>query len=288
MAIPAAVGGWGGGGYTQTGIRLAMYPSTVRGVPIELQQSTGSTLASSNWTSVFFPPSTRGPLFYTATLPISTKRYYFRARHTGGGYSAGAFTPTVSARPVVIPEFIPPVTVNAVGNVEVPGANIIISSGNAPVVGSQNTTSVVTKSIRFPASALLRESTAFREGRGIGTFAIGNNTSGNYQWQYVMPKGITITHVRYCGTLRPTTTQVSLLKFYRVSTAGIASLVATLTMTTGAALSRAVISSSLLSEAVGDANDFIGHVELKTSTAGKPSVIYSEIEYAMGNYQKSY
>lgn len=288
MAIPSAVGGWGGGNYRPTGILVAAYPSTVRGVPIEIQNSTSTGAASSNWGSIFLPPSTRGPLFHTYNLPLSTKRYYFKARHNGGGFGAGSFTPIVSARPVALPDFMPPITLNAAGNIEAPGANIIISSGNAPVVGSQNSTSFVTKTLRFPASALLRESTTYSEGRGIGTFVIALNSSGKYQWQFVMPQGVTISRVRYCGTLRPTTTQISELKFYRVSTAGSASLVATLTMTTGAVLGRAVISSSALSETVTNATDFIGEVSLKTSTAGYPSVIYGEVEYQMASYVKAY
>lgn len=290
MAIPASVGGWGGGSVKQIGIKLALFPSTSRGIPIELQQSTGSTLASSQWTSVFMPPSTRGGnLQYTANLPLSTKRYYFRARHVGGGFSAGPFTPTVSARPVVIPDYPPPLTVNAAGNLEIVGADILISSGNKPRVGSQNTTSFITKTQRFSMDLFAPALSTRRYARGIGTLVIGATGSSNiFNAAYPIPKGVTVTGFAYAGGRRNTTAQVSKVELYRISTAGIATLVTTLTMTTGSTAGIVTITSSALSVAVSSAQNVIARAYLKTTTkANVPAMVYSDITYTMPDYTKA-
>lgn len=286
MAIPAAVGGWGGGGVKQTGIKLVLYPSTQRAIPIELQQSTGSTLASSQWTSVFLPPSTRGSnLQYTAALPLSTKRYYFRARHTGGGFSAGAFTPTVSARPVVIPDYSLPITINAAGNLEVVGANVIISSGNRPTVGSQNTASYLTKTVRYSADIFAPAINTFKYSRGVGTLVIGSTgSSAFFNADIPLAKGVTITQVAYRGGRRKTTGQISKIELYRISTAGIGTLVTTLTMTTGST-AQATITSSALSVAVSSAQNVIARAYLKSTTAvNQPAIVNMDVTYRMPDY----
>lgn len=290
MAIPAAVGGWGGGTVKQTGIKLALYPSTQRGIPIELQQSTGSTLASSQWTSVFLPPSTRGgSLQYTATLPLSTKRYFFRARHTGGGFSAGAFTPTVSARPVVIPDYPPPITVNAAGNVEVPGANFLISSGNAPKVGSQNSTSYLTKQVRFSGALFepTRSTYSYIRSNVVALTPRGSTETKFFVYNFPLPPGVTLTSVTmaYRRFKNSSTASLSIYKFSSNGATG--TPIASLTGTTSTASAYRTIGTTvtqLISTAIGVA----GFMTLKTSqaTTDKALLAWVRFTYRMPSYDK--
>ena len=289
MAIPEGVGGWGGGSLRRTGIQVAAYPSTVRGVPTELQNATASSAASSKWSSVILSPSTRGPLFYTYEFPLSTQRAYFRARHNGGGYGPGSFTPTVSARPALIPDIIPPVSLNAAGNVEAPGADIWISSGNKPRVGSQNTTSYLTKTLRFSADLFTPNNNVFKFSKGVGTLVIGTtNSSAHFNMDLPLPNGTTLTKIAYRGGRRSTTGQISKVELYKISSAGIATLVSTLTMTTGST-AQATITSSALTVAISSAQHAIARAYLKATTASnRPAIVFCDITYRMPSYARTY
>lgn len=288
MAIPAAVGGWGGGTVKLTGIKLALFPSTSRGIGIELQQSTGSTLASSQWTSVFMPPSTRaGSLQYTANLPLSTKRFYFRARHSAsGGFSAGPFTPTVNARPVVIPDYSSPITVNSMGNVEVPGADILISSGNKPKVGSQNTTSYKPKDLIIPFSELAPANNNSKWAFS-SAYVHPNSTGGSTLYApVVLPLSAVITTLgaRLYKNGAPDTVTVELLRLN--TTGGVTTLRQHIY---SAGSSFLTLSTGITPETVTSTKHYVLRVTFGNTAAGANERFYwYKLTYRMPNYDIAY
>jgi len=236
-------------------------------------------------------------LFFTYNLPLSTKRHYFRGRHIGGGYSNGSFTAQVSAKPVVIPQINQPIVINAAGNVEVPGANILISSGNSPRVGSQNSTSYLTKTIRFSANNFKATKDTFKfNSTSIGRFTVGStNTSGIYDMILAVPKGVTVTKLSYTGIRRSTAGEVSKVTLYKVvtiaTTAGTivnATVLSTMTMTTGTAF-LATIDSSAFAVGIGSSENFVARLSLKTkATATRPSAAWLDLTYRMPSYDRAY
>lgn len=95
--------------FRKAGITVEIYPSTVRWLMVELQSASANSTVSSAWQSHLLGPSTGAPLRHTLALPYSTRLTYMRARHPAGqGYSAGPFTPTISARPKLTPDVARP------------------------------------------------------------------------------------------------------------------------------------------------------------------------------------
>lgn len=148
----------------QSGIIVGMTPST--GSPrfnTELQISTQSSTASTAWASVFLNPTT-AQYRYAFTVGLSTRSYYFRARHFLAGWSNGPFTATVNAKPVLLPDILQPLmpVLNSKSNVEVLGGDLYLSSAKTAIVGSQQATGNLTKTIRVAHSIFVPETSADR------------------------------------------------------------------------------------------------------------------------------
>lgn len=168
------------------GIVVGVYPSTQRGLSIEVQSATANSTLSSKWTPAALPPSSgTTATLYRFIVPLSTRRYYFRARSFGAGFTASTYTPVVSALPTTLPVIVPFPTIypslNAAGNIETPGANVLISSGNAPKVGSQNTSSFVRKIIRIPGVQFRPASTNFHLNSTAGQWVKNASVSATTQ-----------------------------------------------------------------------------------------------------------
>src|SRR6266850_747477 len=224
----------------QSGIVIGFKPTTGKRYRIELKRSTQSSTASTNWTSIFLDPTSRG-FTYRDELPLSTRTYYYRARQLGVGSSNSSYSLTVSAKPQRFPEVWKPLSLghNNLGNVEVLGGDLWLSSAKTARVGQQLSTGLITKTIRFSGDSFIPltnlSSTAVAQiSRGIGTLTMVISTkSVGLNALYILPKGVTVT--KYSGRGRQGTTKAKqVIKLYRISTAGVASSVATLTFTAAA------------------------------------------------------
>lgn len=279
--------------YRWAGVTVEVYPSTVRGLTVEIQAATANTTATSMWRSHVIGPSTGGePMRYTVPVAYSTTPYYFRARHpAGAGYSNGPFTPTISARAKVTPDVVRPfiMQMGYQGNVEAPsGSDVFVSSSKTVKVGTQPTTGSRTKSLRWPADQFLPVSTGQKYNRGVGSLSVGTTGSTNaMQALYVFPKGITLTKYRIRGR-RSTAGETLTVTLYRVSTGAVASTVSTIVFgVTGAA--QGTVESTVLNETVGDSNYYIAKLSLASkAVATLPFVVYTEFDYTMPNYAAQY
>lgn len=273
--------------WKRSGVVVGLFPSTRARLPIELQfTSAGATAASSKWTSLLLPATTLGEVMSTCVLPLSTKRYYFRARHrAAGGFATtnGPFTSVISAKPTTLGPIVVASPVNAAANVEVPGADIWVSSGNKPRVGSQNTTSYVTAKLRIPYAALLprTKNTFWNSSKGwIGTTGT-TGTASSFFAPAPIPSGVTITKINLLtwGNGAPDTIGVKLLRLSNSSGAGVS------------------ISTAIMTGGHGWVNTTLGTTELVTSTksyvievsmAGNNKFAWYDITYRRPDYAKVY
>ena len=91
-----------GGGFI-SGILVGISPST--GLwRVELQRSSG-TVSSTAWVGITTLATDGASTSYLDNLPLDNGIRNYRARHTASGYTAGAWSTRVSARPVNIQEF---------------------------------------------------------------------------------------------------------------------------------------------------------------------------------------
>lgn len=273
----------------RSGIILGISPSTGGPYRVEIQRSTVNTTASSQWKSIFMDASSLDNRF-TDYLPLSTRTFYYRMRHVSIGMKASSFSAVISAKPDVLPDNLPSLAVrrNNLGNVEFIGADIWLSSSKTAKVGTQATTGKVTKTLRWGADQFLQATTAIRYNRQAGALSVPTtNTTAIVQAHYVLPKGIVVTKYSVRGR-RSTAGEKLVTTLYRISTAGAATAIATLTLgVTG--IGQGTVSSSALSETIGDSNYLIARTTMKSAAfTNLPYIIYSELEYKMPTYITQY
>jgi hypothetical protein len=138
------------GARIQSGVIIGFKPTTGTRYRIELQRATANSTASSKWTSIFLDPTSQ-QFAYRDVLPLSTRTYYYRARQLGIGTTASSFSLTVSAKSQRFPEVLKPLVVshNNLGNVEVLGGDLWLSSSKTTKVGQQQAAGTITKTIRI-------------------------------------------------------------------------------------------------------------------------------------------
>lgn len=277
--------------YKSAGVTVEVYPSTVRGLKIELQSATANSTVSSAWGSHIFGPSTaEGALRYTVPLPESTRLYYFKARHpAGNGYSAGPFLPTISARPKITPDIIRPFMMQMTyqGNVEVPsGSDVYASSSRTIKVGTQVTAGTITKTLRFPHGELVAEtsSTLFAlVDEYIRGSSIGNDNK--FYGSIVVPRGVTITAFRariYSDTFASDTVSIN---FRRVNGDGTSTSLATVATDADATWQTKAAS---VTETVDDETYVIRVTLHPVGIADHARFAWAEIDYTMPSYDKAY
>lgn len=287
MAIPTSMS-LDLGQRTGSGIILGLAPST--GVPfrMELQRSTQSSTASTNWTSIFLDPTSQS-YRYTALLPLSTRTFYFRARHYGLGYSNGPFTATVSAKPAKLPEAFSPLTPmrNSLGNVEVLGGDLWLSSAKTAKVGTQQTAGTITKTVRIGVGEVIPISNAqtFTLQTTEGTLRPGTaGVSAGFMAGVIIPKGATITggavrHFRQNNT----TADASVWDLRKITDTPTATAILSFThATTGWVTTTGSVSQLVGNEAYLFSGSLRGN-----ATPANARFLRAEITYTMPSYDKS-
>lgn len=276
--------------YNPSGITVEVYPSTVRGLRVELQTATANSTVSSNWGSHIFGPSTAGALRYTVPLAPSTRLYYFKARHAAGnGYSAGPFLPVISARPKLTPDIIRPFMMQMTyqGNVEAPsGSDIYASSARTIKVGTQPTAGTITKTLRFPHGELIPEtgSTSYAM---VDAYVRGTATGSDniFYGSIVLPRGVTITAFRariYSDTFA---SDIATVEFRRVNGDGTSTSLGTVQTDADATWQT---KSTSFTETVDD-ETYVMKVTLHpVGVADHARFAWAEIDYTMPSYDKAY
>ena len=275
--------------WKRSGIVIGMFPSTRR-LPIELQMtSAGATAASSKWTSIFLPASSLGEVMSTASIPLSTKRFYFRARHrAAGGFATtnGPFTAVVSAKPTTLEPVQIPAGINAARNVEYPGSDIWISTANKHRIGSQNTTGYKIKDILIPFSELVPQSNASKWGFS-SAYAHPNSTGGSTMYApVVLPLGAVATNIsfRLWKNGAPDAVKVEFLRIN--TTGGVTSLVS---HTYAAGSGFLTYSTAITAETVTSTKHYIVRVSFANTAAGTNERYYwYDITYRMPTYEVAY
>jgi len=200
MALPTSATTKRAGSYAFSGIELGIFPSTDKTLNIELQSATANSTASSMWQSQIFPPTQNADFRFTYMAPFSTRTYYFRARHPAQpGYSAGAFTPTVSAKPTALGTIQRPIMpqMTYAGNVEIPsGSDVWLSSSKTVKVGTQATTGTITRRIRVDAALFQPTSNGQTYLQGGGQVRPGSTATLDLRANVTLPPGIQLTGMK--------------------------------------------------------------------------------------------
>jgi len=275
--------------HTQSGITLEVYPSTVAGLKVELQQATANSTASSLWTSVLLGPTSAGVLRHTAKIPDSTRTLYFRARNPGqAGYSAGPFTPVVFAKPKVQqdmqPRILPQITYQ--GNVEIPsGSDVFLSSAKTVKVGTQPTTGTITKYLLLPFSAFIPPTNAVSYTMITGFVQPGTiNTATSFYCSVSLPNGAKPTSFAI-RVFRENTTDVAKGNFYQTQ----GDIFATKSTATQASTGWATVGgSTFVSFSISTALSYLIGISLNAKAAvANARLAYARIKYVMPSYDRA-
>lgn len=273
---------------TQTGIVLGVHPSTEGTFNTELRVSTQSSTASTAWVTQQLDP-TSGYFTHTVPLPLSTRTYYFQARHTGIGYSNGSYTPVVSAKPVKIAlGGTPKIARGKSGAVEIPLGDVWLTSSKTIKVGTQATTSKEPKTLRIPYSQFVHnKGSAFIMNNGV---LLNSSLSQQaYESGVYLPRGVRLTHILSRGYRSGVTTGSKLIvAFVRYSSLGVGTGLATNTHTAAGWSSQ----GTTLNQTVG-AEGYTLELTMR-STAGPPPAstnatrfTYVDLTYEMPSYVKA-
>ena len=289
MALPSGMSTWTGTP-ERSGIVVGLYPSTLHRLAVELHYSTQTTASTSStkWTIRRVPASSASLLQQTIILPLSTRRWFFKARHKDTGWANGPFTAVVNARPVVLgaKPATPLVRYGFKGNVELPGADLWLQSTKTAKVGTQASTATITKTFIVPHSALVP---------GLDTYTISHTQ--NYissrttnaivvHGPIVLPPNVTITKVE-TGVFRSSTADTLDTKLYEIKTSDAsATLRATLTYSTGTGW-RTLASSAM---SLGTSSPFFS-VQVSMNPAGifgdNARFSWYRLSYKMPSYDRS-
>lgn len=275
--------------YKPAGVTCEVYPSTVRGLKVELQAATANSTASSVWASHIFGPSTGGPLRYTVPIAESTRLYYFRARHpAGNGYSAGPFLPVISARSKLTPDTIHPfvMQMSYQGNMEAPsGSDVFVSSAKTVKVGTQPTTGSLTKPLRVPQESARPDSSTELWEVANGYLQSGSNTIPlDAKAPVALARGVQITKLRM-RSFKETTSDEVIGSLFRISSTGGRTSLSVVTQgSTGWITSE----GSAIAETITTAYSYHVQVFVNPSTAkANARFLWWELDYKMGEYADS-
>lgn len=289
MAIPTSMtGGFFRAFPKPAGLILEAYPSTVRGLTVEIQSATANSTLSSKWNSVIIGPSSLGVLRHKLDVPESTRLVYCRARHPAqAGYSNGPFTPVISARSRSLPwierPFLPQMTYQ--GNIEIPsGSDVFVTSAKTVKVGSQVTSGNVSKTLRYSPLGLVPNSTASHFSRNVNYIQCTNATTVNQQAMapISLPVGVMLTQFR--------------VRFFRAGTSDGAevrinnadeTVVNTIKTLTSTGTSWHTKTSSALTHVVASSRQYHFVANMFGKSAGANSrLAWMELTYKMPDYAK--
>lgn len=269
----------------RSGIIIGLTPSTGKQFRVELQRSTQfASTASSLWTSFLLDP-TSALYRFQDVLPLSTRTYYYKARHTALGYGAGLFTAIVNAKPALFPEIQRPIVpnVNSKGDVEIAG-NLWMTSSKTAKVGTIQTTGTITKTHRIRFEDGFPDSSTQLLSVLNGYVIPGSSRTVGLQAAVLLTPGVRVTKMRI-RSFRGSTGDQILANFTRVSSTG-----GTLSLSTAnvsGATGWITTTGGAVSETISTQYSYYTRVVLnKAGTTGEVRFMFWEFLYAMPDYQK--
>lgn len=290
MAFPTSMNVEFRGRYKPAGITVECYPSTVRGLRVEVQAATANSTATSVWSSHILPPSSAGVLRYTVPIPESTRLYYLKARHpAGNGYSNGPFTPTISARAKLTPNVIRPfvMQMSYQGNVETPsGSDVFVSSSKTIKVGTQPTTGTVTKIHRIRWEDGIPDTASQAYTNLTGFVATASTATIGLQAPVILPSGVKVTKFRIRSHKTITGDEILALFAKVNSTGGNTNLS---TANNSGATGWVTTTGGAVSETISTSFNYYCRISLNpgTGSSGSPRFMHWEFIYTMPDYQKA-
>lgn len=272
---------------TRSGIVVGFKPTTGKRYRIELWRSTQTaSTASSLWTRTIVDPTSQGYSFIDE-LPLSTRTYYYKARQLGLGSSNSSYSLTVSAKPQKFPEIWQSVglNINNLGNVEVLGGDLWLSSSKTAKVGQQQSTGTVGKVHRIRFEDGMPDSSTQLVTTVNGYVTPGSSRTIGLQAAVLLTPGARVTKFRIRNFRGSTADQV-LAGFVRVnSTAGITNLS---TANNTGATGWVTTTGGAVSETISTQYNYYTRIVLnKSLTTGDVRFMYWEFEYQMPDYKKA-
>lgn len=272
---------------TRSGIVVGFKPTTGTRYRIELQRSTQTaSTASSLWTKILVDPTSQG-YSLVDELPLSTRTYYYKARQLGLGSSNSSYSLTVSAKPQKFPEIWQSVglNINNLGNVEVLGGDLWLSSSKRPKIGQQLSTGTITKRMRVTAMGFQPRNSTY--GYVLKTDVILQNSNLNsqiYLAPLTFPSGVIVRRLR-SQMFRLSTADVARMNFQYASTNGTVTVVTSTTMTS---TGWGTVTSSTLSHSVSTARGYSMRCELNPSAGSSDAaMLWGEVEFTVADYSQA-
>jgi len=269
--------------FAESGVILGLHPSSDRSFDIRLQrQDTGTTWRA---IQVWQGNSYNGAFQYRDLLPNDHLRRDYRARHEKSGYTAGAWTATVSGGPTLLSAGDAPQVPVSGQRMTLP---IYLSTAATLAIRSQTGTSTgaVLKVVRFGAANFPPASTnsgwTYSEGLLQPTQGVGGD---DYEGTLILPKGVTVRAARIRGKKLAAGGQCEMI-LRTVSNGSTIADIVTLSLTTINAAFQTKASSTFTPQAVGD-NVWYGHLSLVSTGATQTYFMFLELDYSMPSYDKA-
>jgi|GEM_PF-4668016 len=276
----------------QSGVIIGLKPSTGTRYRIELQRSTVNSTASSKWTSFFLDPTSQ-QFTYRDNLPLSTRSYFYRARQYGAGSTNSSFSLVVSAKPARFPDVWKSLNLphNNLGNVEVLGGNVWVSSAKTMKVGQELSTGTLTKTLRINFGEFIPDSNAsawqYSDSDGLMTKTTAALLA---RAPILLPPGVQLTNFR-ARLYRATTAAPSTAKAFIIeltdgadtTAAGTGAVLKTMTHITKGYKTL----STGVSITMDPTKSYNLEVLLKSAVLSGGRVSWMELDYKMQTYAKT-
>lgn len=275
---------------TPTGVQLQIHPSTEGRFSVELRRSTQSSTSSTAWFTQQFDPSS-GAFKVSVPIPLSTRSYYWQARHVGVGYSAGAYSPVVSAKPVKLSlGGNVPVVRGKNAAVEIPLGDVWLTSAKTMKVGTQATTATITKRARFDKSGFGGESSTTLHRTFLGYMHPNSTNIQILDCPVTLQPGVTLERIAVRGN-RQSTAGIITLALQRSSANGATVITLATVQLTSAGFQTKESSTIPASSAIySTAFSYYLRTGLKNgsgSTAAQSRFMWGEVVYGMPSYDKA-
>lgn len=265
------------------GITLGIGLSSDYSFNIEIQRATtSSTFAQADVISGMGLAAFGGQ--WSDVLPPSNLIYSYRARSILPGWQPSPFTGTVSASPTRIAANMPmPLALGGQGV----GASLHFQKSTATIqVGTDRSSSFVTKTLRIPAAEFVPETNGESWLFGSGFLANGAVGTDRFVAPLLLPPGVTISLLR-ARLNRMTVGSAADLTMLRGGDAP--TQVVSLASTNAGSTSFTTYISSALSFLVASSETFSLSAQLTGSSAGNLGrIAWAEVTYRMPRYDRSY
>jgi hypothetical protein len=269
-------------GFAQSGIILGLHPSSDTTFDLRLQrQDTGTTWRS---VQVWQGGAYDHVVVYRDLLPNDHLRRDYRARHEKSGYTAGAWTDTVSGGPAVLPPGDPPFIPVSGRRLTLP--TYLSTSATLAIRTSAGAAGAVAKSMTLPAAELLPSQSTNKWAFNVAYVSplVASAALIELYGSVVLPPGVTVTGVN-ARMYRSAAGKTAVTQLIKISETGTATVLCTLTHST---TNWQTVASSAMSELTTGAG-YTLQVGLKSTagSGGDARFLRATIAYSMPSYDKA-